>query len=287
MYIIELVDRQSLIKIKDIEIVNDPTLNEEINAAYTFEFEAHYKAKSDFHSNVLVKVEGQYFQIVRVVKSRQNSLSLSVQCEHVSYELIDDEDVAEEYEDSAQGMLNSILLGTRFNLGNCMWTDFQYYKPSTPEVRQRLIDIAHLFGGELIFDNFTVHLVPQRGSNKELKVELGVNLLGVTEEINYVEGTTAYEIDLVDLAEVSGYELDFSSAEIGDTIEIIDSELGIHTSERILSIQRNPFKPQLPTLTVGDYIRDFTEYIKEEEEEKEKKRIKVFLLNLKLAKSTV
>lgn len=284
MYIIELVDRQSLMKIKDIEIVNEPTLNEEINAAYTFEFEAHYKAKSDFHSNNLVKVEGQYFQIVRAVKSRQNTISLSVQCEHVSYELIDEEDGIEEYEDTAQGMLTSILSGTRFTLGSCINTIPQYYKPSTLEVRQRLIDITHLFGGELIFDNFTVHLVPQRGNNKGLKVELGINLLGVTEEIDYVEGTTAYEIDLVDLAEISDYELNFSSAEIGDTIEIIDSELGIHTSERILSIQRNPFKPQLPTLTVGDYIRDFTEYIKEEKEDKEKEDDKGLLAQFKVGK---
>ncbi|MFF5994789.1 phage tail protein [Lysinibacillus sp. KU-BSD001] len=282
-YVVDLVDKQTLSPAGTVNIINEPTLTEEINAGYTFELEVHYMAKNSLNNNVLIEVGEQYFQIAKVIKARNDSISLTVQCEHVSYELIDEIDMTEEYEDTAHGMLASILSGTRFALGPCIVTGSQYYKPSSTEVRQRLIDIANLFGGELVFDNFTISLVQQRGSNKGLKVELGVNLLGVTEEMDYVDNTTAYELDLVDLAEVNGYELDFSKAEIGDTIQIVDNELGIDTTERILSIQSNPFKPQLPVVTVGDYIRDLTEYFKpEEKDEKEEKDTKSLFKQFKI-----
>ena len=34
----------------------------------------------------------------------------------------------------------------------------------------------------------------------------------------------------------------------------------------MIAFEYNPFKRQLPTVTVGQYIRDFTEYMRDEEE---------------------
>lgn len=268
-YQVELVNKQTLSHIKFVEVVNEPSIKEEINGEYSLNFEVHYEAKSDMNANVLVIVDGQHYQIVKVIKSRSDSISLSIQCEHISYELIIDGDYEEsiEMESTAQEMMQSVLNGTRFTLGTCISSNYAYYETSTMDKRQQLVNIANLFGGELYFDNFTVHLVQQRGSDKGLNIELGVNLLGVTEEIDFVDGTSAYELDLVDLSRVNGYELDFSSAEIGDTIGIIDNVLGIDTKERIIAFEYNPFKRQLPSVTVGQYIRDFTEYLKDEEED--------------------
>lgn len=267
-YQIELVNKNTLSHIKLVEVVNEPSIKEEINGEYSLNFEAHYESKSDLNANVLVKVNEQLYQIKKLTKNRSNSITLSVQCEHISYELIVEGDYEDDWEieSTAEGMLNSILSGTRFTLGDCISTNYAYYRTKTRDKRQQLMDIANLFGGELYFDNFTVHLVHQRGSDKGLDIKLGVNLLGVTEEIDFVEGTTAYELDLVDLSRVNGYELDFTSAEIGDTIGISDDVLGINTNERIIAIEYNPFRRQLPTVTVGQYMRDFTEYLKDEEE---------------------
>lgn len=273
-YQVELVNKNTLAHIKFVEVVSEPAIKEEINGEYSFNLEAHYEAKSDLNRNVLIKVNGQHYQIKKLTKSRSDSITLSVQCEHVSYELIigGNYESKLEFEDTAAGMINRILQGTRFTLGTCISSSSAYYETSKRDKRKQLVDVANLFGGELYFDNFTVHLVYQRGSDKGLDIKLGVNLLGVTEVIDFVEGTSAYELDLVDLSRVNGYELDFSSAEIGDTIGIIDNVLGINTNERIIAIEYNPFKRQLPTVTVGDYIRDFTEYLKEEEEEKEEEK---------------
>ena len=267
-YQVEIVNKQTLSHIRFVEVVNEPKIKEEINGEYSLNFEAHYEAKSILNANVLVKVNEQYYQIKKLTKSRSDSITLSVQCEHVSYELIIDGDFEEDWEieSTAQGMISSILSGTRFTLGDCISTNFAYYRTKRIDKRQQLKDVANLFGGELHYDNFTVHLVHQRGSDKGLDIKLGVNLLGVTEEIDFVDGTTAYELDLVDLSRVNGYKLDFSSAEIGDTIGMSDNVLGINAKERIIAIEYNPFKRQLPTVTVGQYMHDFAEYLKDEDE---------------------
>ena len=287
-YTVDLLNRSTLTKIKEIEIVNEPLIHEEINGSFTLDFEAHYTAKNDLTNDVLVAVDGKYFKIAKVIKSRNDSITLSVHCEHVSYELIIDFELTDEmeYESDAETMIREFLRGTRFNLVYCIPTGIRYYNTKTLDIRNRLFEVADLFGGELIFDNYNISLVEQRGSNKGLSVELGVNLIGVTEEKNFVENKTAYELDLVDLSNVSGYELDFSSAEIGDTITIIDNVLGINTTERIIAIDYNPFKKALPSVTVGDYIRDLTEYLKpepeEEDEDKEEKGIKSFFKQFKI-----
>lgn len=270
-YKVEILNRYTLAKIKDIEIVNEPLIVEEIGGSFTLDFDAHYNAKNDLTSNVIISVDGKYFKIAKVIKNRSDTITLSVRCEHISYELIADYDLSEdlELEGTAEYMINQILLGSRFRLVECLATSEAYYRTSSADKRQQLIDVMNLFGGELIFDNFNVSLVYQRGGDKGLDIELGVNLLGVTEEINFVNGNAAYEVDLVDLAHVSGNEIDFSSAELGDTITIIDNILGIHSNERIISISYNPFKRALPTITVGDYIRNLSEYQKEEEEKKD------------------
>lgn len=286
-YKIDLLDRTTLAKIKEIEIVNEPKINEEINGSFTFSFNAHYSAKNDLTNNVIISVDNKYFKIAKVTKSRDDSITLTVYCEHISYELIIDFELTDdmEFESDAAMMINQFLEGTRFTLISCIATDAKYYTTKTLDIRKRLFEVANLFGGELIFDNFNVSLVQQRGSDKGLDVELGVNLLGVTEEKNFVDGKTSYELDLVDLSQVSGYELDFSAAEIGDTITIKDNVLGIDTNERIIAIEYNPFKKALPTVTVGDYIPDLTEYFKdddEEEKEDDDPRANYFLESFKI-----
>lgn len=276
-YTVDLLDKSSLAKIKEIEIVNEPKIHEEINGSFTLDFEAHYSAKNDLNNNVIVAVDGKYFKIAKVIKSRDDSITLSVHCEHISYDLIVNFELSEDmaFESDARTMIEQFLSGTRFRLVDCMATDVKYYTTNTLDIRKRLFEVANLFGGELIFDNFNVSLVWQRGSNKGLTVELGVNLIGVTEESNFVENKTSYELDLVDLSGISNTEINFSSAEIGDTITIIDNVLGINTSERILAIDYNPFQKALPSVTVGDYVRDLTEYLKPEPEEEEEKEFDI------------
>lgn len=268
-YKVDLLNKSTLAKIKVIELVNEPEIYEEINGSFTLEFDAHYTAKNDLNDNVIVLVDGKYFKITKVTKSRTDTITLSVQCEHISYELIVDYELSEdmEFESDAKTMIDGFLEGTRFKLVSCVATDSRYYRTKTLDIRKRLFEVANLFDCELIFDNFNVSLVKDRGADKGLDVELGVNLIGVTEEIDFVDRKTSYELDLVDLSGVSDQGSKFANAEIGDTITIIDGVLGIRSNERIIAIRYNPFKKALPSVVVGEYIPDFVEYVRDDEEE--------------------
>lgn len=89
----------------------------------------------------------------RTLKSRSDSIKVTIDCEHVSYALIKEDDETEEYDDTAVGMMASLLNGTRFSVGTVMTTSSKYYKPSSTSIRGRLFDIANLFGGELVLNS--------------------------------------------------------------------------------------------------------------------------------------
>lgn len=263
---IRILNNATFAEITTVNGIINPVVYEEINASYTFSFEVDYRYKSLFTGDNIIDVEGQYFRPVRVNTNRGFGVSVSVDCEHVSYDLIDEEDETEEYEGTAAGMFAGILNGTQFSLGSVVHTAVDYYKPSSNSVRQRLFDIANLFGTELIFDNFTVDLVYRRGVNNNQKFELGENLISVREEIDNTNGTAAYDIDVVDLSEVPGYEF-LMSIGLGDTVEVIDPLAGVNTVQRVLSREYNPFTKINPRVQIGNLIRDFTDYIREEKEE--------------------
>lgn len=278
---IRILDNQTLSEIATIENIINPIVYEEINGSYTFSFDMlHNDARFLEYPNI-VDVEGKFFRIARIQKERNSSVSVKVECEHISYELIREEDPEIEYEDTAAGIITNMLTGTGFNPGNIMFTNVEYYKPSNESVRQRLFDIANLFGGELIFDNFTIHLVERRGSNKGLSFELGENLIGVTEEIDNSQGYSvrSCEVDVVDLSQIPGYE-NFKSVEIGDLVNVIDPLIDVNVSYRVLSYECDPFKKIDPKIHVGNLRRDFTDYIREkEDEEKEDDTFKLLWLD--------
>lgn len=267
---IKVLNNNTFAEITTIENITSPLVYEEINGSYTFSFDvAYFDTQHLVHPN-LIEVEGQYYRINRISKDHNTTISVKVDCEHISYELIGEEDFTEEYDDTASGMITSILANTGFNIGTVMATESDYYKPSSTSVRQRLFDVANLFGGELIFDNFTVSLVSKRGQNNGLKFELGENLVGVTEEIDNSNGYPiySYEVDVIDLSQIKGHEK-FASVGLGDTIQVIDPLLNINVTYRVLSYERDPFQKINPKIQIGNLIRDFTDYIRQENEDDE------------------
>lgn len=263
-------DNSTFAEITTIENIMNPVVYEEINGSYTFSFDvAYFDTQHLVHPN-FIEVEGQYYRINRIAKDHNTTINVKVDCEHISYELIREEDSIEEYDDTASGMITDILANTGFSVGTVMATGMEYYKPSSTSVRQRLFDIANLFGGELIFNNFTVSLVSKRGQDNGLKFELGENLVGVSQEIDNSEGYSiaSYEVDVIDLSQIKGYE-GFAKVNLGDTIQVIDPLLNINVTYRVLSYERDPFQKINPKIQIGNLIRTFTDYIREEKEEEE------------------
>jgi hypothetical protein len=267
--VIYIVDPATLDRILPIQNIINPLISEQINAHYTFTFDTVYDDKTKYiNSGSIIEVDGDYFQVSRIVKKRSTTISMSVSCEHVSYVLLDNKKFPmsfTEMEDDPFEIMRSLLENTPFSVDTVEFFDYYHVNFKSDNIRGALIELANLVGGELVWDKITVSLVAKRGQNKGLEFRLGENLIGVTEEIDTTgdEPRHALEVDVLDLARVPGYEY-LKTVELGDTVRVFDPELDINETLRIVSRDYNPFQKINPRVSIGNIIRDFTGYVKDE-----------------------
>lgn len=263
----------TLERMRPIKNVINPLISEQINAHYTFSFDAVFDDETKYIGVTdIIEVDNDYFQIAKIVKQRGTSVSMSVSCEHVSYKLLDKKKYPmpfEDIEDTPGNIMSALLENTDFTVGTVEIDSSIYYiKPNSDNIRGTLIELANLVGGELVWNKFTVSLVKQRGQYKGLEFKLGENLIGVTEEIDNTgeEPRYALEVDVLDLARLPGYEY-LKTVELGDTVRTYDPELVVDSTLRIVSRDYNPFQKVNPRVQIGNVIRDYTDYSKEKEPE--------------------
>lgn len=247
-----------------IKNYQEPSIYEEINGPYTFQFETFRESFKLLGPNLVI-VGGQDFRIARVVKNRASFPHAVVECEHISYDLLRHDVNFEEIETSPRSIMELLVEGTGFSIGVVEFGESVLYKPSEQKVRGALIGLARGIGGELVFDNKTISLIRQRGINRGLEFTLGVNIRDVSEEVDYrIYGQRSYEIDVVDLSELDDFD-GFASIEIGDSVQISDPELEINTVQRVISIERDPASKALPRLQIGRVVFDLFNYEDEKE----------------------
>ncbi|WP_312756098.1 prophage endopeptidase tail family protein, partial [Rummeliibacillus suwonensis] len=273
-HVIYIVDPNTFVRYLPISNVMNPLISEQINAQYTFSFETLFDGNAKYMNNEnMIEIENDYFKVNRIVKERGSSVSMSVNCEHVSYQLIKKKDYPlpfEEIEDDPQTIMTTLLEGTPFTLGTVEVGGSYYIKPNSDNIRGALIELANLVGGELVFHQFTISLVSKRGQDNGLEFKLGENLIGVTEEIDTTEDEPrhALEVDVLDLAQIPEYAY-LATVGLGDIVRTFDPILEIDETLRIISRDYNPFQKINPRVQIGNVIRDITEYMKETKEEEE------------------
>jgi hypothetical protein len=262
--VIYLVDSKTLERSLPIGNINNPLISEQINDHYTFSFDT---VLNDITKNIkkdtIIEVDDDYFSVSRIRKTRSTTVSMGVDCEHVSYWLLDKKAYPmpfTEMKDSPGHILSALLKNTPFSAGTVELDGTYYIKPTSDNIRGALIELANLVGGELVFSKFTIGLVSKRGANKGLEFKLGENLIGVTEEISS-DGHTL-EVDVLDLAQIEGYGY-LKTVGLGDTVRTYDPELEIDETLRIVMREYNPFQRINPRVQIGSVVRDITDYIKE------------------------
>ncbi|MEK4381180.1 prophage endopeptidase tail family protein [Aeribacillus sp. FSL K6-2848] len=268
--VIYIVDPSTLARRLPIKNVINPLISEQINAHYTFSFDTVFDDKTKYINNAnIIEVDDDYFQVGRIVKKRETSVTMSVSCEHVSYKLLDKKKYPlpfTEAEDSPRNLMSVLLSGTPFSVGTVEIGGSYYIKPKSDNIRGALIELANLVGGELIWEKFTVHLVKRRGADNGLEFKLGENLIGVTEEIDTTgeEPKVSLGVDVLDLAQsgIEGYE-NLAKVEIGDTVRSYDPLLEIDRRLRIIARDYNPFQRINPFVQIGNVVRDITTYIRD------------------------
>jgi hypothetical protein len=262
--VIYLVDSKTLERSLPIGNINNPLISEQINDHYTFSFNTVIDdTTKNIKKDTIIEVDDDYFSVSRIRKIRSTTVSMEVDCEHVSYWLLDKKVYPmpfTEMKDSPGHILSALLKNTPFSAGTVELDGTYYIKPTSDNIRGALIELANLVGGELVFSKFTIGLVSKRGANNGLEFKLGENLIGVTEEIS-ADGHTL-EVDVLDLAQIEGYG-HLLTVGLGDTVRTYDPELEIDETMRIVMREYNPFQRINPKVQIGSVVRDITDYIKD------------------------
>lgn len=266
--VLNMVTYEELAK---IENVINPLISEQINDVYNFEFETVYDQVSKFASGGnIIEIEDDYFRIATTTKDIYTNYR--VFAEHVSFALsmaYFEDYVSDGVDGTASDILTPMLNQVGWEIGSIASTDVKYYKPSTgTSVRKQVIDVANLFGLEIIWHKFSVSLVEKRGNQTPIKFRLGENLLGVTQtyDLTKEDTTPTYEVDVIDLSQVPGYE-GFRQVGLGDAARVIAPNVDIDTTSRVVYRQYNPFTKSNVNIQIGRVMRDFTSYIRDEKEE--------------------
>jgi len=245
--------------------VINPTISEELNGAYTFDFEYIIDDEKSQYMQVgnIVEVEGNYFRIAYTEETRNDddTMTISVSCEHVVYDLIEQELDYYTADGTAKQMLETLLSDTAFTVGD---VDTSEVKTVSIQEKQNKKDIlyaiASVFGLELKFEKFVINLV-KRGSDNGVQFRYRRNIKGITRIVdgrNKIDGqpSIAYELDAVMLEQLFG---DSEHFELGDTVKVYDEGLGIDVTTRIVRMRYDIEERMTADVEIANYIPNISD----------------------------
>lgn len=253
------------------------TIYEEINNKYTLDFNIlpYFNVYRIRHPNFL-ELNGNYFRIRRVEKKRSSTLMMAISCEHISYELNNEYEIAAEdedfdwpdfqYEGTPREILSEMLQGTRFNIGAVHFNNVVEFTSKPMGTRSMIIGLANEIGAEVQWDKFTISLVSRRGADRNLSFEVGKNLISMTEVYEtHANGAfnRFYDVDVIDLSliENNGIREELYGIQLGDTVTLIDEQFNINISQRVISYETDPFRKELPKIQLEHVIKNITNTI--------------------------
>ena len=255
--------QSEIIRIYDL---TDARIFESVNDKYTFDFSCHQQPGLEYltKDNIVV-ADGDYFRIYKKTTQRSNGTSVTVSCEHISYELNTKRDAVKVlYKGTAREILQKMITdnNARFTVETVDVAGTHSFATETGPLRSRMIEFAKFLGAEIKFLRFGVSILTRRGHDYGLTFELGKNLIELQEVYEVAEDGTAvtsYEVGFIDLNKIldtNGQPLEAVEAHLGDTVYLVDSGLGINIAQRIESASYNPFRKELPTIELVKPVYD-------------------------------
>ena len=239
--------------------LTEAKVHEVLNGEYTLSFVAiidHLKTDYLYDDNNLINYENDLFRVVELTElhDENDGITVAVECEHISYDLINNVMSNFNYTyANAASVMTQCLLGTDFNLRSCditEKTDIQYTEECNS--KQISIAIANNWHGELRYYRHYIDLLQSRGVNRGTGFIFGKNLKSVKRIINRAEGTTSYEVDIMEGSETE----ELGHYELGDTVRIMDSRLNVDYSCKIIEIEKDILTGLNSKVVLGDAIKD-------------------------------
>lgn len=253
-----------------IERYDNDSIQEKINAEYTFTFSTliDEDGKSEYLvDGNLVEVEDQLFNIAhhRRTRGTNGTTLVGVDCEQVSYNLL-----LTEWADgfvhagTPQQLLEMVLSGTGFTLGTVELSEYISVDLAEENISARaiLMEIAAQSGGEFLFNRYTISLLARRGQPRGVRFSLGKNLRGIIKDVDTRSGEriTGYEIDVLELNSLPMFQ-GLEYFELGDTVGIDDAELGIDEQQRIIGYTYSPRRRINSKIVISNQLPGITDAV--------------------------
>ena len=231
-----------------LQNITNSIILEELNREFIFNFTTVIDNDKSNHVNYQNKVEAEnnYFNIIYTEDERtQEGIFITAQCEHVSYDLLDTEYTAGFTAIGVFSAVASLAIGTaNFTIGSVASTATETISIlEATNARQILLSLASLHGGEIEWDKYVINEVSQRGADRGVQFRYRKNLTGVKRIVDNrkkVNGnpTVSYLVNVAELEfEQSYIDKGYDSLEhyeLGDTVRVIDKDLNLDTSLRIV-----------------------------------------------------
>jgi len=239
--------------------LTEAKVHEVLNGEYTISFIAtidHLKTDFLYDDSNLINYNDDLFRPVTIeeLHDEDGALTVAVECEHVSYDLINN--VLDNFNytnTNVASVMAQCLLGTNFSLRSCDITEktsIQYTEECNS--KQISIAIANNWHGELKYYRYYIDLVKSRGTNRGTGFIFGKNLKFVKRIINRAEGTTSYEVEIIEGSETD----ELGKYYLGDTVRIMDKRLNVDYYCRIIEIEKDILTGLNSKVVLGDAIKD-------------------------------
>lgn len=256
-----------------LQNVVSPLISEDINREYIFSFTTVIDNDKSTHVNYQnkVEVEDNYFQIVYTEEQRTSEgIFINAQCEHVSYSLIS-ASLTAGFTATGQfsAVATTLLSSTGFTVGTVEITASETISVNeSTNKRQVLMQLAALYDGELEFDKYAINLLTRRGADRGVQFRYRKNLVDVTRIVDNrkkVAGlpTISYKVNAAELEFEQSYIASGNASneryELGDTIKVIDEDLNIEVSLRIVKESHDTEQRMQGTIEIGNFVDNLTD----------------------------
>ncbi len=227
------------------------SLTDSLNGECTFQFSVISSMASEIFTGLEVQLKSDtlnyLFNVVKVSKSLSNGIAIcTVECEHKSYELNNDEYKLNEFdfEGAPSECLISLLQGTSLTAGICDPTVPIKLKINRECTRRAaLMQLIALCGGEIEYNGAEINIRSHRGSQDYIGIMDGRNVSDLTMETDNRSGTTNYGLTLYK-------NVNFS---VGDNVQIVFHPFNLNVNTRIIAMSFNPYNRREISIEVGDY----------------------------------
>lgn len=235
----------------------ESTRLEEINGENILDFSAVLDEKlNDFiDEDTIFELDDDYFDtaLFKKVANEDNTYTVDVESEHVSYRLNDPLFNVEFFTELGEPsyILGKILEGTGFTIGTIEFSGTTAYSAQEAKSRRQLLmEFVAYLGGEVIFHKFEVSIVQHRGSLESKPVIKDRNVKVVSKTLNKRQ-----------LDELGNFLVSYTctpiflgiSYDLGDNVRLMQKELGINEELRVISISRNPYNEMKITFQFANY----------------------------------